>query len=168
MIHQYLFFIDNQNVSSYKYDNGKFQLIRYKGEDFCSTYDSSYWKWWEESTSFIDSEDYVDFCFVGQDIADQYSNYQTVEASSWDMETIKCFFSEYIKESNINLLCINKGTNKVMRISLVPKTYKYEKNVQFKYFTVPAQTLDVGSEKSQHLQQTNSRGLRDYYLRQLK
>ena len=170
MIHKYLFFIKDGLVRSYKFDHESFHLKKYKGEDFCTIHDQTFWNWWEDSNSFIDSEDCVDFCFVGDEITNFYSAaYQTVEVSEWNANRIQTFLSECIKNCQIELTCINQGNSQTIHYSKVPQYYKYEKVVKAVFFTVPPilEQKPIETNYDDSNEQYHDKSLRNYYLKQL-
>ncbi len=164
MVHKYFFFIQNGEIRSYKWKDGRLLLVKYKGEDFCSIEEPTFWEWWEESNSYIPLEDKVDFCFVGDEIEDFYSvHYSCAEASEWSMDKIEAFLNEYLKESRIELTNVNKGNR--IQIEKAPQAYKYTEIVALNYFTIPA-ILEKHSEEIEQVSAGES--LRSYYLKELQ
>jgi hypothetical protein len=142
MIHKYLFFIDGEEIQSYKFDKDKIELIKYKGELACSLNDQWFWSWWEKSSSYISSEDLIDFCFIGTINSDFFKlSYKTVEVSEWRVEKIEMVFNEHIKYSSLKLRCLDTEDKKYLQLVKNPTTCNYQKTAEFNIFTVPSMDL---------------------------
>jgi hypothetical protein len=167
MVHRYLFYLNGARIRTYRFTNGRFQLIKYKGEEFFTNFES-FWQWWEEVTSYIKSDDLVDFCIIGNELADfAQPEYKTVKVSEWSTEKVKSFFDVCINEPTIELTCINNGKNKIVQISKTPQKYKYEQPLTFKYYTMPSKTIDQEKEGKAGESNSDKSILRAYFLEQL-
>lgn len=166
MVHKYLFFIQKGEIRSYKWKEGFLLLVKYKGEEFCSVKDLGFWKWWEESNSFLPSEDSVDFCIMGDDVGDFYNNtFPSTETSSWDLDKIEAFLGEHFVESKIQLNDLNKGST--ILLSQSPQAYKHEKTVNLNYITIPVIIEEKPIEEQEQTFEGKS-SLRSYYLKELQ
>lgn len=178
MIHKYLFFIEGEEIQSYKFDKDKIEIIKHKGELTCNLTEKLFWSWWEKVNSYISSEDFIDFCFIGNVSFDFFKrSYKSVEFSEWNIEKIRMVFNEYIKYSSLKLRYVDSENEKYLELIKNPTAYNYQKTAEFNIFTVPSVILSnhlksnwngLGSsdldEKDVNI---NGISLRSYYLEQL-
>lgn len=167
MIHRYLYYIQAGKVGTFRYKEGNFHLLKYKGEDFCPVQEATYWNWWKKSISFIDSEDYIDFCFVGDNIEHFYTeHFQSTESTEWTLEKVGAFLQRYNKNHKIKLTYMNKESSISAYVINALQSYKYEETLGLNYYTIPSTSIEE-TNLSDTNDEVTSGLLREYYLKQL-
>lgn len=163
MIHNYLFFIKEGEIRTYRHKEGSFYLVKYKGEEFCGIEDEAFWHWWENSISFIPTDDVVDFCFIGDNIEDIYHHqYSTVTESEWTLGKIEDFLNYYLNESSIQLTTVLNSQK--LHVTKAPESFRLGEMIELSYFTIPRIVIEAVKPK----EVTKAENLRNYFLTELQ
>lgn len=104
-IHKYLFFIEENQVMVYCYNEkkGEFKYEKNEGEERFPL-SKDFWAWWKEAASFNRNNDSVDFCFICDKICDYINHdFNKADKSIWEKSVIQKFFMTQIKYSHIRL-----------------------------------------------------------------
>lgn len=144
-----LFYIDNNKIKSYIFNNEKYELISYKGEEYYSNDIDSFWDWLEKSIS-LSKKDVIDICVISNNDLLNFKkiSYNFIEKSTWNYEEIKLFLPE-INHSGILLSNNNidkKITNKINTFS--DYLNKKQFNSLFNLFTIPPSNLFTEKENN--------------------
>lgn len=163
MVHNYLFFIKDGEIRTYRHKDGNFYLVKYKGEESCELKDKTFWHWWESSISFIPSDDMVDFCFVGDNIEDIYHHkYSTVTESEWTLGKIEDFLTHYLNEPSIQLSTVH--SSQTLHLTKEPEPFRSGDVIELSFFTIPPVIIEEVKPKETN----NEQNLRNYFLKELQ
>lgn len=106
-VHRYLFWIENNMVRLYCYDeiNKTFEIIRKQGEELISVNDDVL-TWWKEEASFNSNKDTIDFCIVYDKEYEflKNINLDNTEKSIWSKNLLEVFVNKFIEHSKIHLI----------------------------------------------------------------
>jgi hypothetical protein len=124
VIHKYIFYHQGNQIQTFHFRDQHFELISYKGDKFYSAGSDSFWDWWKKNVSFIDGEDEIDFCFLGDEVEFQPKPLlRTAGKSGWSLKEIEGFISEYIPNSKVKLI---QGANEGIVMNLAHRVSPYE------------------------------------------
>lgn len=105
-IRKYLFWITDRGIQTYKVINqGKYELVRYKGEDIYTDTDLRKFAIWFNRNASITEDECIDFCYLSNKPDNFLSfNYSTKAKSSWSKKEISFFCDKYIKADNYEVI----------------------------------------------------------------
>ncbi len=168
-LRKFLFYIDNKKIKSYTFNNEKYELIFYKGEDSYSNSIDLFWDWWEKSIS-LSKNDFIDFCVLSNSDLLNFKeiSYNFVEKSTWNYEEIKLFLSK-IDYSGI-LLSNNSIDKEIINKIDTLSDYLNKKQFDslFNLFTIPQSNIFI-EEKTNNPEIVEKKGiLQEYYSKKME
>lgn len=105
VIHKYSFFVEDDQVCVYSYNEEKreFKCETNQGEERFNI-SSDFWNWWVEAASFNKQNDCVDFCFIYDKNYDFINhNFNKADKSIWKSTTIEKLIKTKLEYSHIIL-----------------------------------------------------------------
>lgn len=117
MVHKYLFFAVDNAIEIYSYEAKKFKLNRPLGERSfkCKDLDSVFQ--WFNKNSAITKKDFIDFCFISDnilDVNDLLKEYNKKDNTTWTIDEIEKFLSE-TSDYNYCKILINGKIEKIFQ-----------------------------------------------------
>lgn len=91
-VHKNIFLIQENQIATYCYRSGKFELQRHKGEESWDFKNDPFWEWWQDTVKYMKNDE-VDFCFLSSDKDfKQPSSFKSSLSSIWTWSVIEKFF----------------------------------------------------------------------------
>lgn len=117
MVHKYLFFAVDNAIKIYSYEEKKFKLNRPFGEKSFKCKDLDLVFQWFNKNSAITKKDFIDFCFISDnilDVDDLLKEYNKKDNTTWTIDEIEEFLSK-TSEYNYCKILINGEIERIFQ-----------------------------------------------------
>jgi len=159
-----LFYIDNDKIMSYIFNNKNYELLLNKGEDCFIGNINLFWEWWEKSIC-LSKNTILDFCFISNNklFSTEITKYNFIEKSTWNYEEITDFI-ENIKYSKIKISNNNIEKKFMIKANSLADYYDNSNTeIYFDLFTIPQSNVftEKNPEKNEFVKEKGI--LSEYY-----